>query len=109
MLLIDRGRLLLDDEVEAVRGQLITVSGAVRAVDEFATTGTEMHRTTLNGTARATLRGAFAPADHDRARSLGLRVEAESLQELVVRLTTSSQPPAAQDRAGDSPEKEVLR
>ncbi|MGA3565760.1 ABC transporter ATP-binding protein [Melissospora conviva] len=109
VLLIDRGRIVLDDEVEAVRGQLLTVSGASRAVDEFAAAGTELHRTTLNGTARVTLRGAFVPADHDRARSLGLRVEAESLQELVVRLTASPRRPADAETAGDSPEKEILR
>ncbi|SCL17004.1 ABC-2 type transport system ATP-binding protein [Micromonospora nigra] len=89
VLLIDQGRLLLDVEAEALRGQVVTVSGPVAKVDEFARTCTELHRVLLGGTARATVRGDFGPPDHDRARSLGLGLEAASLQDIVVRLTTS--------------------
>ncbi|GIJ78549.1 ABC-2 type transport system ATP-binding protein [Micromonospora phaseoli] len=89
VLLMDRGRLLLDVEAEALRGQVVTVSGPVAAVDEFARTGAELHRVLLGGTARATVRGDFGPAAPDRARSLGLDLEASSLQDIVVRLTTS--------------------
>ncbi|MDG4828700.1 ABC transporter ATP-binding protein [Solwaraspora sp. WMMD1047] len=89
ILLIDRGRLLLDEDAESLRGQVLTVAGPVDAVDDFAGTGTELHRVLLGGTARATVRGPFGQAGRDRARSLGLTVEAASLQELVVRLTTA--------------------
>ncbi|RIV38028.1 ABC transporter ATP-binding protein [Micromonospora radicis] len=89
VLLIDAGRLLLDAEAETLRGQVLTVSGPTAAVDEFTRTGAELHRTRLGGTARATVRGDFGPADHDRARTLGLMLEASSLQDTVVRLTTA--------------------
>ncbi|GIJ21140.1 ABC transporter ATP-binding protein [Micromonospora lutea] len=95
VLLIDQGRLLLDIEAEALRGQVVTVSGPVAAVDEFTRTGTELHRASLGGTARATVRGDFGPAAHDRARSLGLGLEPSSLQDIVVRLTTSNNGHAA--------------
>ncbi|BCJ60905.1 ABC transporter ATP-binding protein [Micromonospora endophytica] len=90
VLLIDAGRLLLDADAETLRGQVLTVSGPVASVDEFARTGTELHRVRLGGTARATVRGDFGPADHDRARTLGLALEASSLQDTVVRLTTAT-------------------
>ncbi|GIJ25619.1 ABC transporter ATP-binding protein [Micromonospora qiuiae] len=107
VLLIDKGRLLLDVEAEALRGQVLTVAGPVAAVDEFARTGAELHRALLGGTARATVRGDFGPADHDRARALGLDLEASSLQDIVVRLTT-----ATNGSAPSTPgvtRKEVLR
>ncbi|MGC5052877.1 ABC transporter ATP-binding protein [Micromonospora sp. DT48] len=95
VLLIDRGRLLLDVDAEALRGQVVTVSGPVAGVDEFVRTGTELHRVLLGGTARATVRGDFGAAARDRARSLGLDLEASSLQDIVVRLTTSTNGHAA--------------
>ena len=95
ILLIDRGRILLDESAESLRGQIVTVAGPVPAVNEFAGTGTELHRVGLGGTARATVRGDFGQAGWDRARSLGLTVEAASLQELVVRLTTAQNGHAA--------------
>ncbi|MER5457691.1 ABC transporter ATP-binding protein [Micromonospora sp. NPDC002389] len=95
VLLIDAGRLLLDEEAEALRGQVLTVSGPVAAVDEFSRTATELHRMLLGGTARATVRGDFGPAEWERARSLGLTLEAASLQDTVVRLTTSTDGHAA--------------
>ncbi|MBX7265821.1 ABC transporter ATP-binding protein [Micromonospora sp. Llam7] len=106
VLLIDRGRLLLDVEAEVLRGQVVTVSGPVAAVDEFAGTGAELHRVLLAGTARATVRGDFGPAAHDRARSLGLGLEASSLQDIVVRLTTSHTGHPASDGATS---KEAVR
>ncbi|WP_433528909.1 ABC transporter ATP-binding protein [Micromonospora sp. CA-263727] len=104
VLLIDAGRLLLDVEAEALRGQVITVSGPVTAVDEFARTGAELHRVLLGGTARVTVRGDFGPAEHDRARSLGLGLEASSLQDIVVRLTTSANGHAAGSAAATGKE-----
>ncbi|QOC90876.1 ABC transporter ATP-binding protein [Micromonospora craniellae] len=104
VLLIDGGRLLLDEEAEALRGQVLTVSGPVAAVDEFTRTATELHRVLLAGTARATVRGDFGPAERERARSLGLGLEASSLQETVVRLTTSSN-----GHAADATSKEAVR
>ncbi|MFI7023754.1 ABC transporter ATP-binding protein [Micromonospora sp. NPDC049900] len=90
VLLIDAGRLLLDEESEALRGHVLIVSGPVAAVDEFTRTATELHRVLLAGTARVTVRGDFGPAERERARSLGLTLEASSLQDTVVRLTTSA-------------------
>ncbi len=92
VLLLDHGRLLVNEATETLRGQMIRVVGPVSAVDELAGVGTELHRERIGGLVRATLRGAFGPAQRDRVNSLGLRTEPVSLQELVVQLTTGVSP-----------------
>ncbi|MEV6694397.1 ABC transporter ATP-binding protein [Micromonospora sp. NPDC051196] len=109
VLLIDQGRLVLDTEAEALRGQVVTVSGPVAAVDEFVRSGAELHRVRLGGTARATVRGEFGPAEHDRARALGLELAGSSLQDIVVRLTTSINRPAADAGSAVTADKEAVR
>ena len=109
VLLIDQGRIVLDAEAEALRGQVVTVAGPVAAVDEFARAGAELHRVLLGGTARATVRGDFGAAEHDRARSLGLGLEPASLQELVVRLTTQPNGHAPGATTAGATSKEAAR
>lgn len=103
VLLIEQGRLLLDGAADSLRGQVVTVTGALPAVAEFARAGQELHRTQLGGTARATVRGTFGSAEHDRARSLGLTLEPVSLQELVVRVTTGGGTGTGTDAGNGSP------
>jgi ABC-2 type transport system ATP-binding protein len=88
VLLIDHGRLLLDEEAEALRGQVTTVIGPVAAVDEIIAARDELHRERLGSVARATVRGAFGSSERTHARSLGLSFEPVSLQQLTVHLTT---------------------
>ncbi|MBE1487230.1 ABC transporter ATP-binding protein [Plantactinospora soyae] len=89
VLLLDHGRVLLDTTAEALRGQVVTVAGPATAVDEFAAENEELHRESLGRYARATLRGTFGPAERAQAKALGLDVEAVSLQDIVIRLTTA--------------------
>jgi ABC-2 type transport system ATP-binding protein len=88
VLLIDRGRLLLDEEAEALRGQVTTVTGPVAAVDQIIAARDELHRERLGSVARATVRGEFGSSERTHARSLGLSFEPVSLQQLTVHLTT---------------------
>ncbi|MDG4784764.1 ABC transporter ATP-binding protein [Micromonospora sp. WMMD1102] len=89
VLLLDRGRMLLDTTAEALRGQVVTVAGPAAAVDERAARNEELHRETLGRYARVTLRGSFDAAERARAAELGLDLAAVSLQDIVVRLTTA--------------------
>ncbi|WP_460915051.1 ABC transporter ATP-binding protein [Plantactinospora veratri] len=89
VLLLDQGRMLLDTTAEALRGQVVTVAGPATAVDELAARNEELHRETLGRYARATLRGSFGAAERAQAKALGLDLEAVSLQDIVVRLTTA--------------------
>ena len=97
VLLLDRGRLVVDDEVDALRGQVVTLTGPVAAVDTFAAPHGELHRDRMGGVVRATVRGPLDARERTRAGQLGLAVEPLSLQELVVRLTIAE------------PEKEMSR
>jgi ABC-2 type transport system ATP-binding protein len=90
VLLIDRGRILLDESADVLRTALVTVSGPVAAVEELAATAEELHRERLGNLVRVTLRGSFDRAECDRISSLGLDLEPVSLQELVIRLTSTS-------------------
>jgi ABC-2 type transport system ATP-binding protein len=82
VIVIDRGRVIMNDSAEDLRSQAITVSGPMRAVDEFAAGHTVLHREELGGYVRVTLAGAPDPAG-----AVDLRVEPVSLQQLVVRTT----------------------
>ncbi|RKR90909.1 ABC-2 type transport system ATP-binding protein [Micromonospora pisi] len=87
VLLLDRGRILLDESAEELRAELVTVSGPLAAVEQWRNGAEELHRERMGNLVRATLRGPFEPSDRHRASSLGLEVAPVSLQELVVRLT----------------------
>jgi len=87
VLLIDNGRLLLDDDAEALRARAVTVAGPLPAVDEFVVGRHELHRERLATFARVTVPGPLDPAEHDLAGRLGLELAPVSLQQLVVRAT----------------------
>jgi ABC-2 type transport system ATP-binding protein len=93
VLLLDRGRLVLDEEAEGMRGRLVVASGPTAAVDGFAAglaTATRVRRDTLGGQVRDTIRGTVGPADRQRARELGVELAPLSLQQVVVGLTGPS-------------------
>lgn len=81
VVLIDKGRILIDEDAEMLRGRAVTVTGPAEAVERFATGHTELHRERLGSFLRVTLSGAVPePAS-------GLEFEPVSLQQLVVRTT----------------------
>ncbi|MEW2440811.1 ABC transporter ATP-binding protein [Micromonospora marina] len=88
VLLLDRGKLLLDAPSDELRGEVMEASGPAGAVDEFAAAHRVLHREQLGGAARASLRGSFDNAERMRAKKLGIELAPVSLQQAVVRLTT---------------------
>ncbi len=92
VLLIDRGKLLIDDEAEALRGQVLTLTGPSEAVDALAavTPGRELRRERVGGLTRATVRGPLRSTELSLAETLGLDLKPISLQQLVVSITTGS-------------------
>ncbi|GAB6898472.1 ABC transporter ATP-binding protein [Kineosporia succinea] len=87
VLVIDRGRLVIDEEAEMLRGRAITVSGPAERVDKFTYAMTRLHEERLLGRSRVTVLGDADDPQH--ARSLGLEVNPVSLQDLVVKSTMS--------------------
>ena len=84
VLLIERGRLVLDEAADTLRGQVVTLTGPASAVDLLTVNADELHREHLGPLTRATVRGAVSAG---RAREAGVQLEPVSLQQLVVRIT----------------------
>ncbi|MEU3270615.1 ABC transporter ATP-binding protein [Saccharomonospora sp. NPDC006951] len=82
VVLIDQGKVLLDEDSDLLRSRAVTVTGPVSAVEEFAKGHRELHREQLGGFLRVTLENV-----HTGQSPNGLEFEPVSLQELVVRTT----------------------
>ena len=84
VVLVDKGKVLIDEDADVLRGQAVTVTGPTAAVKAFAEGYTELHREELGGFLRVTVAGAHP---EPQLRSEGLEFEPVSLQQLVVRTT----------------------
>jgi ABC-2 type transport system ATP-binding protein len=89
VLLLDRGRLVVDEEAERLRGQVVTISGPVAAVDRVAAGRTELSRANVGPLTRSTLRG-LDEAGRVAVADLGLTLEPASLQQAIVSLTAAA-------------------
>jgi ABC-2 type transport system ATP-binding protein len=92
VLLIDRGRVLLDADAESLRDSALTVTGPAEKVQAFARQHELLHSESLGGHARAVVR-IHGAADRHAAASHGLSVESTNLQQLMVAMSLQS--PAA--------------
>jgi len=88
VLLLDRGRLIVDDDADHLRGAVTAITGPAAAVDRIAASGTELHRATVGTLTRATLRG-LDDAARGTAAELGVTLEPLSLQQAIVSLTAN--------------------
>ena len=91
VLLIDRGRVLLDADAETLRATALTVSGPARQVATFGAAHDLVRSESLAGQSRAVIRTGTATARR-MATDLGLAVEPTSLQQLVVAMSLRSTP-----------------
>jgi ABC-2 type transport system ATP-binding protein len=87
VLLIERGRLVLDEAAETLRGQVVTLTGPATAIDALTANTDELHRERLGPLTRATVRGRVEPG---QARAAGVELQPVSLQQLVVRITNAN-------------------
>lgn len=88
VLVIDDGRMIIDQSAEELRGAATDVTGARAAVDAFVAGRTVLHRTAIGGLATATV-SELDTAGREAAAAAGLELGAVSLQTLIVRLTTT--------------------
>ncbi len=87
VVVIDGGRILLDDETDAVRSRAATIVGDQTAVDLFVTGREVIHRENLGRVASVTVLGDLTADDRAALQASDLDVAPVSLQQLVVRLT----------------------
>ena len=87
VVVIDGGRIVLDDETDAVRSRAATIVGDQAAVDLFVTGREVIHRENLGRVASVTVLGDLTADDRAALQASDLDVAPVSLQQLVVRLT----------------------
>ncbi|WP_218130506.1 ATP-binding cassette domain-containing protein [Lentzea jiangxiensis] len=87
VLIIDAGRLVLQEEADVLRSRGTEVTGNASDVDEFTAGLTVLSSRSLGRTKAAMVYGALADDQLVRARQLGLELGPIALQDLFVHLT----------------------
>ena len=88
VLVIDDGRIIIDSDADTLRGSATTVAGTSSSVDAFTKNREVLHREGIGGLASATLAGLDG-SGRRAAADAGLEITPVSLQQLIVRSTTS--------------------
>jgi ABC-2 type transport system ATP-binding protein len=86
VIVIDEGRVIMDQNADEMRGSATTVVGARSAVDSFVAGREVLHREGLGGLASVTI-GALTTPERAAATAAGLEISPVSLQQLIVRKT----------------------
>jgi ABC-2 type transport system ATP-binding protein len=84
VLVLDRGRLVLDAPTEELLGSATTVTGPAGGVERFAAGRTMLSRRTMGAQTTAVLVGRLDARDRELAGHLHLRLEGLTLQQLAV-------------------------
>ena len=87
ILVIDQGKLIIDEEAETLRGRAFTVVGAASKVQAYIEGKDLIDREPLGGLMSATLLCNGDSGERKQAEALGLELAPVSLQQLIVHLT----------------------
>jgi ABC-2 type transport system ATP-binding protein len=87
VIIIDRGRLVLHEEADVLRGRGVMVTGPAAAVDAFVAGRTVLSEQSLGSVRAATLYGRLDAAEVARAEATGLTLGPVGIQDLFVHLT----------------------
>ncbi|AIQ64236.1 multidrug ABC transporter ATPase [Paenibacillus stellifer] len=91
ILLIDKGRLVLDTETDELRGTAYTVTGPASAVETYLEGRKVMSRERIGGYIKASVRETLNPQAQRQSMELGLDLSSVSLQQLIVYMTGKRQ------------------
>jgi len=84
VVMIDRGRVILDTTADDVRGAFITVSGPAAAVEQFVAGRPTWERRQIASQESVVIAGSLQDGDRAWARELNLGLEPLSLQQAMV-------------------------
>lgn len=87
ILVIDNGKLIIDQDAEELRGKAFTVTGQTSKVEEFLIGKETVHREPFGGVLSATVIRSKNGSEQKQAVASGLETSPVSLQRLVVHLT----------------------
>ena len=90
VVLLDRGRVMLDEPVEDLRDRAVTLIGAADVVRQLTDFRQVLHTESLGRMAKSTVLGALEDHELRRARTSGVEVVPVSLQQLIVHLTSGT-------------------
>lgn len=90
VLVIDHGRIIIDEEAETLRGSATTVAGTRAAVERFVDGREVLHTESIGGLASVTITGQLSAGERADAADSGLELVPVSLQQLIVRTTNTS-------------------
>ena len=90
VIVIDRGRIIMDDDTDAVRDRAASIVGDTAIVEAFVAGREVIHRESLGRVSSVTVLGALSPDDRRGLAAAGLEVGPVSLQQLIVRTTQHS-------------------
>ncbi|WP_194397068.1 ABC transporter ATP-binding protein [Microbacterium atlanticum] len=99
VLVIDRGRIIMDEETDAVRDRASNIIGDTAAVEQFVAGREVIHRESLGRVSSVTVLGSLTDDDRERLSVAGLEIAPVSLQQLIVRTT---------QHAGGTPDPAVI-
>ena len=94
VIVIDRGRVVLDAAADVLRGVATRVSGPCLAVDALTGGRPVWQRRRLGSQASVVMVGPLSPDDREQARSSGLDLTPLSLQQIVVQAAAGVLAPA---------------
>ncbi len=87
VLVIDNGKLIIDEEADTLRGRAFTVVGPASKIEAFAAGKEVLSRESVGSFASVTVVGRLDSKDRQQAAALGLELDSVSLQQLIVHLT----------------------
>ncbi|KQR25219.1 ABC transporter ATP-binding protein [Microbacterium sp. Leaf151] len=101
VIVLDGGRVVMDEDTDAVRERAATIMGDAAAVDAFCAGHEVLHRETLGRVASVTILGALTTEDRRMLADARLEASPVSLQEFIVRSTQhAASTPAAPAQEG---------
>lgn len=103
VVVLDHGRVLMDADTDDVRGTAFTVVGQRETVEDFIAGREVIHRDAFTAFASVTVQGRLSDQERREATELGLEIAPVSLQQLIVRQTTSR----TQDEFGSDTEQKL--
>ncbi|BBH69583.1 ABC transporter [Actinoplanes sp. OR16] len=90
VLIIDRGRVIVHEELDELRSRGVSVTGPAEVVEEFVTGLTVVGRQRLGSTEQAMVYGALGDDRRRQAKLSGLELGPVGVQDLFIHLTSTS-------------------
>lgn len=84
VVVLDRGRVVLDADTDELRGSTTSVSGPINAVEAFSTGRTVWNRRQVASHETLVVAGEMSDDDRARAKALHVILEPQTLQQVVV-------------------------